>query len=61
VTAIRSRDEQQARREATDHIRKALDRSAHSLMNAIRFGEIVFDANQKIQGKISSENRLNQR
>lgn len=60
VTAIRSRDEQQARREATDHIRKALDRSAHSLMNAIRFGEIVFDASQKIQGKISSENRLDQ-
>ena len=43
VKAIRSRDPEEARRHAVDHIRKAMERSASLLMSAIRFGETVFD------------------
>jgi DNA-binding GntR family transcriptional regulator len=44
VEAIRSRDVEQARQMATDHISKAIERSATLLMGAIRFGEAVFEA-----------------
>ncbi len=54
VEAIRSRDDGEARRQATDHIRKAMDRSAQQLMSAIRFGEAAFDTSHTIQGMIST-------
>ncbi len=44
VEAIRNRDVAQAHRMATDHISKAIKRSATLLMGAIRFGEAVFEA-----------------
>jgi DNA-binding GntR family transcriptional regulator len=44
VEAIRNRDVAQARQMATDHISKAIERSATLLMGAIRFGEAVFEA-----------------
>jgi DNA-binding GntR family transcriptional regulator len=43
VDAIRARNPEQARLHATNHIRKAMERSASLLMSAIRFGETVFD------------------
>lgn len=45
VEAICCRDVEESRRMATEHIRKAIDRSASLLMGAIRFGEAVFEAN----------------
>jgi DNA-binding GntR family transcriptional regulator len=44
VDAICNRDAELARRMATDHITKAIERSATLLMGAIRFGEAVFEA-----------------
>jgi DNA-binding GntR family transcriptional regulator len=44
VEAICKRDVEEARRMATDHITKAIERSATLLMGAIRFGEAVFEA-----------------
>jgi len=43
VDAIASRDVRAARRRATEHINKAIERSARLLMGAIRFGEAVFE------------------
>ena len=43
VDAIRCRDTEAARRNATEHINRAIERSASVLMGAIRFGEAVFD------------------
>jgi DNA-binding GntR family transcriptional regulator len=44
VDAICNRDAEEARIRATDHISKAIERSATLLMGAIRFGEAVFEA-----------------
>jgi DNA-binding FadR family transcriptional regulator len=44
VDAICSRDKDAARQNATEHITKAIERSATLLMGAIRFGEAVFEA-----------------
>ncbi|CAN5771172.1 GntR family transcriptional regulator [soil metagenome] len=44
VEAICNRDAEEARIRATDHISKAVERSATLLMGAIRFGEAVFEA-----------------
>lgn len=44
VDAICSRDTVEARHNATEHITKAIERSANVLMGAIRFGEAVFEA-----------------
>ena len=41
-----------ARHYAAEHIRQAMERSASMLMNAIRFGEAVFGANQSLEGTI---------
>jgi DNA-binding GntR family transcriptional regulator len=54
--AISSRDADKARQQATDHIRKAIERSAHLLMGAIRFGETVFDTNQ-VEGVLAPVRR----
>jgi hypothetical protein len=43
VDAICSRDKDAARHNATEHITKAIERSATVLMGAIRFGEAVFE------------------
>jgi len=43
VEAIATRDTKTARRKATEHINKAIARSATLLMSAIRFGETVFE------------------
>jgi DNA-binding GntR family transcriptional regulator len=43
VEAICKRDACEARRMATEHISKAIERSASLLMGAIRFGEVVFE------------------
>lgn len=43
VDAIRRGNAEEARQMATDHIRKAIERSASLLMGAIRFGEAVFE------------------
>jgi DNA-binding GntR family transcriptional regulator len=43
VDAICNRDTGEARRMATEHISKAIERSASLLMGAIRFGEVVFE------------------
>lgn len=43
VDAICNRDANEARRMATEHISKAIERSATLLMGAIRFGEAVFE------------------
>ncbi|HVG27140.1 MAG TPA: GntR family transcriptional regulator [Acidobacteriaceae bacterium] len=51
VDAIRDRNVEEARRQAADHIRKAMDRSASLLMSAIRFGEAVFDASN-VEGAV---------
>lgn len=48
VEAIRKRDVEQAHQMATDHISKAIKRSATLLMGAIRFGEAVFEASPDI-------------
>ncbi|WP_213805089.1 GntR family transcriptional regulator [Granulicella sp. dw_53] len=48
VEAIRNRDIEQARHMATDHISKAIERSAKLLMGAIRFGEAVFEASPEM-------------
>lgn len=44
VEAIAARDPKAARRRATEHISRAIARSATLLMDAIRFGEAVFEA-----------------
>jgi DNA-binding GntR family transcriptional regulator len=44
VDAICYRDKEAARQNATEHITKAIERSASVLMGAIRFGEAVFEA-----------------
>ena len=43
VDAIAAHDVRAARRRATEHINKAIERSASLLMDAIRFGEAVFE------------------
>jgi DNA-binding GntR family transcriptional regulator len=43
VEAMCNRDANEARRMATEHISKAIERSATLLMGAIRFGEAVFE------------------
>ena len=43
VTAIRAHDATQARQRAEEHIRNSIERSATSLMGAIRLGEAVFE------------------
>jgi len=43
VDAIASRNARAARRKATEHVTKAIERSATLLMGAIRFGEAVFE------------------
>lgn len=43
VDAIALGDARAARRKATEHITKAIERSARLLMGAIRFGEAVFE------------------
>jgi DNA-binding GntR family transcriptional regulator len=57
VDAICNRDAEQARRMATDHITKAIERSATLLMDAIRFGEAVFEPSPE-QGGSFSANRF---
>jgi DNA-binding GntR family transcriptional regulator len=52
VEAIGKRDASNARHYAAEHIRQAMERSASMLMNAIRFGEAVFGANQSLEGTI---------
>lgn len=52
VDAIASRNATEARHYAGEHIRQAMERSASMLMNAIRFGEAVFGANQSLEGTI---------
>lgn len=52
VDAIASRNASDARHYAGEHIRHAMQRSASMLMNAIRFGEAVFGANQSLEGTI---------
>jgi DNA-binding GntR family transcriptional regulator len=52
VDAIASRNPSEARHYAAEHIRQAMERSASMLMNAIRFGEAVFGANQSLEGTI---------
>jgi DNA-binding GntR family transcriptional regulator len=54
VDAICNRDAEQARRMATDHIRKAIERSATLLMGAIRFGEAVFEPSPDQGGAFST-------
>jgi GntR family transcriptional regulator, rspAB operon transcriptional repressor len=44
VDAICCRNAEESRRMATEHISKAIERSASLLMGAIRFGEAVFEA-----------------
>jgi DNA-binding GntR family transcriptional regulator len=44
VDAICCRNTEESRRMASEHISKAIDRSASLLMGAIRFGEAVFEA-----------------
>ena len=43
VDAISAHDVRAARRKAAEHINKAIERSANLLMDAIRFGEAVFE------------------
>jgi DNA-binding GntR family transcriptional regulator len=43
VEAIRKRNPEQARQRALEHVRKSMERSASSLMAAIRLGEAVFE------------------
>jgi GntR family transcriptional regulator, rspAB operon transcriptional repressor len=50
VDAIRVRDGDAARRQASEHISKAIERSATLLMGAIRFGEAVFEASFENEG-----------
>ena len=50
VEAICARDSDQARRMATEHISKAIERSATLLMGAIRFGEAVFESSFENEG-----------
>jgi GntR family transcriptional regulator, rspAB operon transcriptional repressor len=56
VEAICNRDTGEARRMATEHISKAIERSASLLMGAIRFGEAVFEADPE-----NDSSRLNSR
>ena len=56
VEAICKRDTGEARRMATEHISKAIERSASLLMGAIRFGEAVFEADPE-----NDSSRLNSR
>lgn len=57
VAALRARDAEEARRQAADHIRKAMERSAQLLMSAIRFGETVFNSSQTVEGPILNGRR----
>jgi DNA-binding GntR family transcriptional regulator len=50
VEAICQRDAERARRMATEHISKAIERSATLLMGAIRFGEAVFESSFENEG-----------
>ncbi len=49
VEAIHAGDVEEARRRATEHIRKAMERSASLLMGAIRFGEAVFETAPELE------------
>ena len=50
VDAIRERDAESARCRSSEHISKAIDRSATLLMGAIRFGEAVFETSFENEG-----------
>jgi DNA-binding GntR family transcriptional regulator len=50
VDAIRERNVEEARARASEHIVKAIDRSATLLMGAIRFGEAVFETSLENEG-----------
>jgi DNA-binding GntR family transcriptional regulator len=50
VDAICKRDAEEARTMATEHISKAIQRSATLLMGAIRFGEAVFESSFEGEG-----------
>jgi DNA-binding GntR family transcriptional regulator len=52
VDAICNRDAEQARCRASEHISKAIERSATLLMGAIRFGEAVFEASFENEGSL---------
>jgi DNA-binding GntR family transcriptional regulator len=49
VAAIRAGNVEEARAMATEHIKKAMERSASLLMGAIRFGEAVFDTTLELE------------
>jgi DNA-binding GntR family transcriptional regulator len=57
VDAISARDAKTARRKGSEHINKAIARSATLLMSAIRFGETVFEATPEKSGSSDSSGR----
>ncbi|WP_446742189.1 GntR family transcriptional regulator [Silvibacterium acidisoli] len=56
ANAMRARNAGEARQHAETHIRNAMDRSSKLLMDAIRFGEAVFDT-ASVAGTIASPGR----
>jgi DNA-binding GntR family transcriptional regulator len=59
VEAIRDGNAEEAHRNATEHIRKAIERSASLLMGAIRFGEAVFETAPELErSKLSATSRV---
>lgn len=54
--AICERNAEEARIQATIHIRNAMERSSSLLLSAIRFGETVFGASQ-LEGTITADRR----
>ncbi|NYF80234.1 GntR family transcriptional regulator [Granulicella arctica] len=54
--AIRNRQPEEARRYAAEHIQNAIQRSSNETMNAIRFGELIFDPNSSnVATKMNAE------